>query len=430
MLGSYTSPVNSSLTSAASSSPVLLSPATRQQNTDPPVILDIGARGIRAGIAGHSSPLVDLPLAKDPRGRIKTSVIWPLDLTDSQAELKIRDHLFVLLQEIYYRCLLLDGRTRKVVILENPRMSLVIKRAIAFVLFNNFQAISATFFLSPLATTIAAGSNSALVVDIGWHETTVTPILYHKPLIPGIVSTQRGSSYLHSLVHKALQEAISDKVSVQAVDDFVSSSLFMTPLSSPIPADSAFTAVLDGVTHYVSSLMTRYQPVFSCFFARAQDGFDDFDSIPLPELILSSMRRLGPDARARLSGRIVVTGAAAAIPGLRLSILDSLKSALPSSEPTNSRSSIPIFRPEDSVSMSLIDSLGSWVGASLYITAERDYNLRRTAKSTSLRSRSTGTSSAATFRIPGEIERDRFLTDEEYSYYLYDWTQPTSTNKT
>ncbi|KAK9331671.1 actin-domain-containing protein [Lipomyces starkeyi] len=435
---SSSSPSTPGAFASFASSP-LLSPSTRQQYTDAPVILDIGARGIRAGIAGLERPVCELPIGPDPRGRIKTRELWDLDMRNTKME-DVRDILQAILRDVYYKYLLLDGKSRKVVILENPMMTLQLKKAIAFVLFNYFQSISVTYMLSPVCSMLAAGARTALVVDMGWHETTVTPIYDYKPLLSAVKSTLRAGKRLHDLVSGALKEFTDVLPSFDEVEEFIARAMYCTRIDTITSSTSqqAFAITLSGSTYYVPSSEMRYSPLVQCFIQRAEDNADDIDFFPIPDLIVSCLSGLGVDTRASMLSRIIFVGGCSNIPGLRLRILEEVRNCLVYD--SDSGHSIELqknFRPwtmGDRSRIKSITSMGAWSGASLYISRERDYILsgggggagpraiRRIRVETASGISHTTSSS---FRILGEVERDKFLQDEIYADNIFDWTVPT-----
>ncbi|KAK9374847.1 actin-domain-containing protein [Lipomyces chichibuensis] len=435
---SSSSPSTPGALASFASSP-LLSPSTRQQYTDPPVILDIGARGIRAGIAGLERPVCELPIGPDPRGRIKTHVLWDVDMRNTEME-DFHDILQAILRDVYYKYLLLDGKSRKVVILENPMMTLQLKKAIAFVLFNYFQSISVTYMLSPVCSMLAAGARTALVVDIGWHETTVTPIYDYKPLLFAVKSTLRAGEQLHDLVSGALKGFTDVLPSFDEVEEFIARAMYCTRIDEITSSTSqqAFAITLSGNTYYVPSSETRYSPLVQCFIQRAADNADDIDCFPIPDLIVSCLSGLGVDTRASMLSRIVFVGGCSNIPGLKLRILEEVRNCLVYD--ANSGHSIELqknFRPwtiGDRSRIKGITSLGAWSGASLYISRERDYLLNGGGGGAGQRAirrirveTASGIShtTSSSFRILGEVERDKFLQDEIYADNIFDWTVPT-----
>ncbi|KAK9378099.1 uncharacterized protein V2V93DRAFT_389169 [Kockiozyma suomiensis] len=368
------------------SSPVS-SPSNRQAFAEAPVILDIGCRGIRAGLAGGRTPICDVAVLND------RETFWPLDRRRGDEQMT-NDLLQATLTEIYYRYLLIDGRSRKVVVLERPGLADWIKNSINFTLFNSLQSISVTFVLAPVCATIAAGTSSALVVDIGWHETTITPIYDYKPIIGGICSTTRAASELHSLVSDALFDSTGVRPSFSEIEDFIARAVYLPRNPSP-PSSiiSAFAVSLNGSLYYVPSRPTRSTPVRDCFFQSSTTG-DDIEHQTLHSLIISSLQKLNNDARALLQHRIIFAGACSSIPGLKLSLMEEVQRAFPDAR--------------------AIVSLGAWSGASLYLSREREYffSLRGAG-------RRSGSTSSTSFRIPGEIDREKFLIEKQCD--LYDW---------
>ncbi|KAJ8101379.1 actin-domain-containing protein [Lipomyces tetrasporus] len=433
---SSSSPITTGASPSFASSP-LLSPTTRQQYTDPPVILDIGARGIRAGIAGMERPVCEIPIGPDLRGRIKTNVLWDLDARNTSIE-DVLDILQTILRDVYYKYLLLDGKSRKVVILENPMMTLQLKKAIAFVLFNYFQSISVTYMLSPVGSMLAAGARTALVVDIGWHETTVTPIFDYKPILSATRSTLRAGKRLHDLVSRTLK-AFTDAIpSFDEVEEFIARAMYCSPVdlsTSATTSQQAFAITLSGNTYYIPSSETRHKPLIQLFLQRAEDNVDDIDDFPIHDLIVSCLSGLGIDTRASMLSRIIFVGGCSNIPGLTLRILEEVRNCLAPDSAGGDSTDLYLqknFRPwtiGDRSRIKAITSLGAWTGASLYISRERDHLLNGTgAGAGTIRRIRAETASgishtaSSSFRILGEVERDLFLLDKNYADNIFDWT--------
>ncbi|KAK9367692.1 actin-domain-containing protein [Lipomyces kononenkoae] len=434
---SSSSPSTPGATSSFASSP-LLSPSTRQQHADPPLILDIGARGIRAGIAGSERPTCEIPIAPDRKGRIRSYELWDLDMRSTKIE-DVHDTLQAILRDVYYKYLLLDGKSRKVVILENPMMSVQLKKLIAFVLFSYFQSISVTFLLSPVCSMLAAGARTALVVDIAWHETTVTPIYDYKPILSAVQSTTRAGKRLHDIVNETLKEFTTVSPSFDEVEQFIGRAMYCSSDDTTTSSSSqqAFAVTLSGNTYYVPGSESRYSPLVQCFIRRAEDNTDDIDCFPIPDLIAYCLSRLGIDTRAGMLSRIVFVGGCSNIPGLKLRLLEEVRNCLVSGG--SSDKSVELqknFRPWAITHRSrikAITSLGAWSGASLYISREREYLLSggaaaagsmaiRRVRAETASGISHGTSSS--FRILGEVERDKFLLDRVYADNIFDWTVP------
>ena len=75
------------------------------------------------------------------------------------------------------RYLLIDSKARKVIVAEDTLLPYRIKEAICRVLFTYFQAPSVTFLSSHVLALASTGLRTAVVVDIGWHDTRILPVL-------------------------------------------------------------------------------------------------------------------------------------------------------------------------------------------------------------------------------------------------------------
>jgi hypothetical protein len=85
------------------------------------------------------------------------------------------------------RHLLTESKSRKVIIVENALFPNPIKQLISEVLFDNLKVPSVSFTSGHMLTLMATGNTTGLVVDFGFHETTVVPVslfrLYFESLL-------------------------------------------------------------------------------------------------------------------------------------------------------------------------------------------------------------------------------------------------------
>jgi actin-related protein 10 len=80
--------------------------------------------------------------------------------------------------KINFRYLLIDSKTRKVIVSESTLLPYRIKEAICRVMFTYFQVPSVTFLSSHVLALASTGLRTGIVVDIGWHDTRILPVLY------------------------------------------------------------------------------------------------------------------------------------------------------------------------------------------------------------------------------------------------------------
>ncbi|KPV73935.1 uncharacterized protein RHOBADRAFT_45227 [Rhodotorula graminis WP1] len=191
--------------------------------TEDRVVLDLGSSVWKVGFSGESQPracasvVSELarerargPAAPAPvasaassaragaAGGEEGAALWGLEKGEpGEVEWMVREERVKrLLRRLWFEDLMIDPKTRKVIVLENPLLPNRVKEMIARVLFDNLQVPSMGFACSPLLALMAAGAVSGLVVDVGHLETTVLPIFHSRPLFPLLTTTPRAGARL------------------------------------------------------------------------------------------------------------------------------------------------------------------------------------------------------------------------------------------
>ncbi|BGP00548.1 Fungal specific actin related protein [Rhodotorula toruloides ATCC 204091] len=190
--------------------------------TEDRVVLDLGSRIWKVGFSGEPQPRecrsVVSELAHERAGRRagpsigargdddEEDCFWALEKAEpSEEEWLIREERVKrLLRKIWFENLMIDPKTRKVIVVENPLLSTRVKEMIARVLFDNLQIPSLSFASAPLLALMAAGTVTGLVVDVGNLETTVLPVFHARPLFPSLTTTPRAGSRLNRRLRSLL----------------------------------------------------------------------------------------------------------------------------------------------------------------------------------------------------------------------------------
>jgi len=107
---------------------------------------------------------------------------WDPGLIEDRLERGLREVYSQYFHLDYYsiadgnRYLLIDSKARRVIVAEDTLLPYRIKEAICRVLFTYFQAPSVTFLSSHVLALASTGLRTAVVVDIGWHDTRILPV--------------------------------------------------------------------------------------------------------------------------------------------------------------------------------------------------------------------------------------------------------------
>jgi actin-related protein len=315
----------------------LASPGASYRADDDTLLYELGSRSFRAGFAGDSAPRCIIPFGPDQLRRLNDFTssstplrsehdwardweLWNLDIRNTNLGL-IEDKIERAIRSAHTNYLMLDQRPRKVFLvlpsaLPHPLVSLTLN-----VVFNAFQPATVQLWTPPILCAVSAGLRSALVIDIGWHETTVTAIYEYRDV----------SHKTSTRAAKLLTRNMADTLSKHA------------PESVPLPFDTAEDMVArmawcrqsasqhstDSVTLPLGPSST-YQAPFSCLADPAEEAFfstpvpleqiDDHD-LPLHLLAYKCLLSLPLDVRAICVARILVTGGVSDTPGLKSRLL-------------------------------------------------------------------------------------------------------------
>ncbi|GAO50586.1 actin-like ATPase domain-containing protein [Saitoella complicata NRRL Y-17804] len=358
--------------SKASSRPPLVARALSRRTTSglsetqeqDRVVLDIGCRYIRAGFSGEATPLASVRMAtkgmkRHWEGGRKTcnpvcmlegevGTLWGLDVRDCDTGV-LDDTLELYLRQIYQRYLLVDSKTKKVILTESPLTPIHIKMAMARILFTYFQIPSITFISSPTAACVASGVRNGFVIDIGWQQTIITPVYDLRPLTPFIVRTGIAGNRLHRRVEYLLRNygfpPLPPNSRAEDTEDFCQRGLICLPTTRiPSPkttadedfrstydsdtrtSDVEWTAPTTGERHMIPGWIR--DAAVEIFFEGAEDEYQDNDARSLPQAVTHSLRKCSRDIRAQVTRNVILTGGCSNIPGIRTRIRSIVQSSL------------------------------------------------------------------------------------------------------
>ncbi|KAI8974498.1 actin family [Pilobolus umbonatus] len=384
--------------------------------TEDRVILDIGSLYIKCGFSGESSPRHLVPTwsclgkSRDADGEIirvdeELTELYDLDIMAKGHLDQIEERLKRLLHDIYFRLLLTDPKTRKVILCESPLSPIVIKQMIARLLFDYFQVPSISFVPTHLMALFTTGLTTGLIIDCGHLETSVLPIYVSRPLIPYISTTPlSGKSLtgrLQSLLYEhgrfippsnlhlslAPQSTIPKTLlTTELLEDIKTRVLFCSPLminqekgQSTVDAYKTFSTATD--LYYPISLPdgTRANLLIPGWIREraAEILFEgDEDEPSIPQSILNSLLRVQPDLRKPLISSLLLIGGTSLLPGFQSRLKHELLRIMRDPEDYEKRKYQPLLRlhkfirfidnPEEKgAGRVFMNNVRGWIGGSL-----------------------------------------------------------------
>ena len=343
------------------------------------VVIEFGSRHIKAGFEGEPGPQCCLALGSQIARRVgdyrdwapattpkkesfeawsKQQELWPIDLNNFELGL-MEDKIERAIREVYNKYLLTDAGPARLVIVLPSVVPHPILSSILTTLFNRWRFPTITLLPTPSMAAFAAGLRSALVVDIGWHETIVTAVVEYREL-HSVWSTRAMKTVVSDfgsrlgqlkdtsisdldrqtvLTHTFVEDLIvrlawcrPSKTSETRVDDSTevrqgNLAIATDEVETPAAIDEQAMVDVDWPSAASSKLgslpfATFAEPIESTYFAPTTSAQElDDEELPLPLLLYKALLDLSPDARAMCMSRIVVVGGGASIPGLSARVI-------------------------------------------------------------------------------------------------------------
>ncbi|XP_065833341.1 actin-related protein 10-like [Oscarella lobularis] len=304
------------------------------------VVLEIGSAYTRCGFAGESCPRHIV--ATKVRRYMTDKIVSVFSDEFLKNPTDLYDVLIDFIEFIYFKCLLVNPKDRRVVIVEPLVWPDIVRQTLARVLFEHYYVPSLLFYPSPFAALLPLGVSTALVVDCGYAETSVLPVYEGYGIIKGWDAIRLAGKTLHGEIEHFLREhaTVTDGqdekryggVSEDVLEDIKARTCFLgdTLISSQYQAlsdvlgDSESRAEekpkrlvppnvdypLDGISTLVIPGILRDQAPEVLFKPN-----DDGEGESIVTTILDSIRKCPMDTRRALSNNIVVVGGTAMLPG-------------------------------------------------------------------------------------------------------------------
>ncbi|KAI5210123.1 actin-like ATPase domain-containing protein [Aureobasidium subglaciale] len=323
------------------------SPAASYRAEEDGLVFELGSRSLRAGFAGDSAPRCILPFGPNQTRRLndfstpssplrsehdwaKDWELWDLDVRNNNLGL-IQDKIERAVRNAHTNHLLLDQRPRKLFLvlpstLPHPLVSIVLN-----VVFNAFQPASVQLWSPPVLCAVAAGLRSALVIDIGWHETTATALYEYRDVSHR--RSTRAAKLLTQNMADTLRKhaAASDPLPFDVAEDMVTRMAWCRDASDEKSTEDVTLPL--GTSSLQVPFDSLADPADEAFFSTPfpLERIDDYD-LPLHMLAYKCLLSLPLDVRAICVSRIVITGGASDIPGLKPRLLREIENMVNTKE--------------------------------------------------------------------------------------------------
>lgn len=336
------------------------------------LIFEFGSRFLRAGFAGESKPRCTRAFGPDEQRRVgdfrrwmpgyenvrrkrkrgqdwgEEYELWKMDLRTADLGL-VEDKIERAVREVVAQYLLLDHRPRRATVAVPPQLSRPLMTALLSSVFTTLQAVSITVLSIPVLNIVSAGLRSGLVIDLGWAETTVTAVYeyreihYRNSIRAGKYLTEEIAKVLNEECHKSKKDPppeIQEDITFEEAEEVLTRMAWCLNREEALkrknganPDSSAsdpsitvpFPAADPPIT--VSVPFSRFaEPSENALFASncSAHDIDDHD-LPIPLLAYNVLLSIPIDARKLCMPRIIVTGGASKLPGVKRRILSEIE---------------------------------------------------------------------------------------------------------
>lgn len=296
----------------------------------------------------------------DPDLWVRSYELWRMDLREIDLDL-VGDKIERAFRETYNKYLLTDAGSSRLVLVLPSLMPHPLLSKLLSTLFSRWRFPSITLLPTATAATVAAGLRAALVVDLGWAETTATAVYEYREIV-----VRRSTRAMRSLMQETgiwlssvaaedtareaspengisvdfefCEEVISRFVWCRDRDDGIREpSDEQEPSPTPSTTQAAASPLAgkkvsipsptNPTGNYIEIPFAKFSdPVEKVLLAHgmADHELDDQEK-PIPLLLYNTLLSLPPDVRGACMSRIVFVGGGANIPGLRRRVLQEVK---------------------------------------------------------------------------------------------------------
>lgn len=308
------------------------------------VVLDIGAAYTKAGFAGEYGPRIIT------RSEVKCRETGKnVPLFQYKDENELRHHLVDFIHKLYFRCLLVNPKDRRVVVVENLLCPTVVRNILAKVLFRHYEVLSVLFVPSHLVALMTLGITTGLVLDLGHKEATLMPI--YEGVV--VFHAWQALPFGGSLIEKSLSELLLDRAVATTEDgtehrlssimqdipnryleDIKVRTCFVSTLErssrlqnnkydrsiEPPPPPPSVQYPLEG-HHILTVPGTVRELAAESLFERDQDA------LTLATMVLNALLKCPIDTRHKLAENLVIIGGTASMKGMKHRILAEVRAA-------------------------------------------------------------------------------------------------------
>ena len=306
---------------------------------------------MRAGFAGESTPRCVLAYSPEHQRRVgdyrqwapgyelrpkkrkrgqnwgKDHELWRMKVDEVDLGL-VEDKIERLLRNVEHDHLMLDNRQKKVALVVSSLLPKPLLSTLLGAIFTTLQATSITLLPPSVMTAVGAGVRSALIVDIGWAECTVSAVYEYREVMQ--VRSVRAGKLLSECFANMLDQSTEQALTFEDVEEAMTRMGWCRERGNEQRSTDQSNATLVNILPSTVNVQIPFshlaEPIEEALFARGTESsdFDDHDQ-PLHLLMYSALLHLPQDIRALCVSRLIFTGGISNTPGLKTRLMQELE---------------------------------------------------------------------------------------------------------
>ena len=277
---------------------------------------------------------------------------WKSDLRGVDLGL-VGDKLERAVREACTKYLMMGPGARRMMLVLPPLFPLPLLATVMDTLFRAFQPPSISLGSAPVLATVAAGLRSALVVDIGWAETSVVAVYEYREVCcrRTVRASKRLVREMLNLLAAEMREYAAQEdrpntklVSFEECEEVMVRMAWCKPSTRTEDDSDLAKAVeklqLDEDKDDIAIKLRSTEPPMTLrmpfakfsepaenalFAAGVKPNEWDDEELPLHILIYRTLLQLPVDVRSTVMARLIITGGASSMPGLRTRIMNDVQ---------------------------------------------------------------------------------------------------------
>ncbi|XP_043284661.1 actin-related protein 10 isoform X2 [Venturia canescens] len=289
------------------------------------IVLDIGTAYTKFGYSGKSSP----------RGIIRTEIKCSVTKKMRKIfEYNDTEDLYQLLVEflhaLFFKHVTVSPKDLRVIVLESLLLPTQFRETLAKILFRHFEIGSLMLLPTHLVVISTLGTDTALVLDVGYTEATLIPIFEGVAVLKAWQSLPLGAQAVHKSIKDELEKTLPDlQVDDNLVEDIKVRTCFVTTMERskkletedpPLPPPSV---KYPGIQTFTIPGEVR-EKAFEVLWER------DNDNLSIPTMILDALVKCPIDTRRPLAENIILVGGTTMAKGFAARLKSELMSLLKS----------------------------------------------------------------------------------------------------